>query len=186
MENINTMKKIFTRIFVALAVLGLAIGAVSCNKNGDKNTGLGFWQVESEDAELAGYSSLYHAWYFHGKEEGFAEGFSILFLPKDDLEHWGTYDYAYIDIPASKTGEIHNLSDNLDEGDEDTGFLFWAGTRTIHVGNTDYQGTVFVSVNEEKNSITCRLDGTNEHGDKVKIDYVGYASPVDSRPYNLR
>ena len=183
MENINTMKKIFTRI---LMVLGLAIGAISCNKKGDKNTGLGFWQVESENADMAGYASLYHAWYYHAKDEGRPEGFSILFLPKDDLEHWGTYDYAYIDIPVSKTGEIHNLADNLDDGGESDGRMFWAGTKTIHVGNTDFNGTVFVSVNEEKNSITCRLDGTNDHGDKVKIDYVGYASPVDDPPYDLK
>lgn len=179
------MTKLFTRIFVALAVLGLAMVAVSCNKKGDKNTGLGFWQVQSENAEIAGYSSLYHAWYFHSKEEGMVEGYSILFLPKDDLNNWENYDYAYIDIPVKKTGETHNLADNLDEGDEVFGWQFWAGTKTVHIGNTDYTGTVFVLVNEEKNSITCRLDGTSEHGDKVKIDYVGYASPVEDRPYFL-
>lgn len=179
------MTKLFTRIFVALAVLGLAMGAVSCNKKGDKNTGLGFWQVESNNAEKAGYASLYHAWYFHSKEEGKAEGYNILFLPKDDKDHYGDYDYAYINIPVKKTGETHNLADNLDDGDEVNGWQFWAGTKTVHIGNTDYTGTVFVLVNEEKNSITCRLDGTSEHGDKVKIDYLGYASPVESSPFVL-
>ena len=30
------MTKLITRIFVVLAVLGLAMGAISCNKDGDK------------------------------------------------------------------------------------------------------------------------------------------------------
>ena len=174
------MKRFITLVLAALA---LALALVSCNKDGDKNTGLGFWQVDSEDASIKGYSSLYHAWYYHAKDEGHSEGYSILFLPRDDKDNYNNYDYAYIDIPVSKTGETHNLADNLDDGDEVNGWQFWAGTKTVHIGNTDYTGTVFVLVNEEKNSITCRLDGTSPQGDKVKIDYVGYASPVESWPY---
>lgn len=170
------MKRLIT---IALAAIALAMILVSCNKDGDKNTGLGFWQVESEDANNAGYSNLYHAWYFY--EEG--RGYSILFLPKDDKDNWSSYDYAYVDMPESKVGSEHNLSDDL--SDAEAVWAFYAGTKTREVGNKKFEGTVFLSVNREKNNVIFRLNGTGSNGDKVKIDYIGYASPVDSRPYML-
>ena len=171
-----TMKRFIT---ITLAALALVTALVSCNKDGDKNTGLGFWQVESNDAYVSGYSNLYHAWYCYAE----GRGYSVLFLPKDDQPNWANYDYAYIDMPESKCGEEHNLADDLSSDAE-----FWefcAGTKTLYLGNKSATGSVFLSVNRENNNIIFRLNGTSQYGDKIKIDYVGYASPMGKRPYNL-
>lgn len=169
------MKRIIT---ITMAALALAMMLVSCNKKGDKNTGLGFWLVESNNASLKGSSNLYHAWYYYDDE---GSGYSVLFLPKDDLNHWNDYDYAYVDLAESKVGTEHNLADDLVDGF----WSFYSGTKTIHVANKKYTGKVFLSVNREKNNVIFRLDGTSPDGDKVKIDYVGYASPVEERPYPI-
>lgn len=161
-------------IAITLAALALAMIFVSCNKDGDKNTGIGFWTVESNDATHSGNASLLHAWYCYDD----VGGYSVLFLPKDDKEHWMDYNYAYVDMAESKVGEKHNLSDDLaDDWD------FWAGTKTMHIANKAYSGTVTLKINREKNNIVFSLNGTNEAGEKVFIEYAGYASPVQERPY---
>lgn len=174
------MNKFFARIFAVLAVLGLALGASSCNKDGNKNTGLGFWQVESEDASHSGYSNLYHAWYNIEEKEDYSQC-SVLFLPKDDREHWHDYDYAYVTIPSEGLGLNLDLFENLAVPAGD----FYAGTKTVHIGNGEASdGTVFLSINRENNNVIFRLNGTKD-GDKIKIDYVGYATPVPDRPFSF-
>ena len=163
------MKRFLT---LTLAVLALATLSVSCNKDGDKNKGLGFWQVESAEAGHTTYSNLFYAWYYYDAEK---DGYEVLFLPKDDLDNVNNYDYAYVDMPKSLCGAEHNLSDNLST----TTWNFFSGTKSFHIANKMLTGKVFLSVSKENNNVIFRLEGTSDFGDKVKIDYVGYASPVD-------
>lgn len=167
------MKRFIT---ITLAAIALAMMLVSCNKDGDKNTGVGFWQVVSEDATHSGYSTLTHAWYCYDE----VGGYSVLFLPKDDKDNWDNYNYAYVDMAESKVGEKHNLSDDLNDD-----WFFFAGTKTMHIANKAYSGTVTLKVNREKNNVVFSLNGTNEAGERVLIEYAGYASPVENRPYSF-
>ena len=162
------------------AVAAVAAIAVSCNKDGNKNTGLGFWQVESENSSHEGYSNLYHAWFYVSEEEDCREC-SVLFLPKDDREHWLDYDYAYVTLPLEELGKDLNLEDEITIPSGE----FYAGTKTVHLGDKQAdKGTVFLSVNRENNNVIFRLNGTKD-GDKIKIDYVGYATPVPDRPFSF-
>ena len=171
------MTKLFTRIFVVLAVLGIAMGAVSCNKNNKKDTGIGLWKVESEDAEEAGSSNLYHAWYYYDEE---FEGFDVCFSDEDVFSNRENSNWAYIDLGKSFCGVEHALTESLNSDE----WGFYGGTRTLLFSQeTDdsgfTEGTVFLSVNMDNNSVVFRLNGTTKSGAKVKIDYVGSAKRMD-------
>ena len=171
------MTKLITRIFVVLAVLGLAMGAVSCNKNNKKDTGVGFWKVESENAEEAGSSNLYHAWYFFHEDD---DAFDVCFSDEDVFSNRENSNWAYIDLDKSFCGVEHALTESLNSDD----WGFCGGTRTLLFSQeTDdsgfTEGTVFLSVNMDNNSVVFRLNGTTKSGAKVKIDYVGSAKRMD-------
>lgn len=164
------MKRLIT---IALAVLALAILSVSCNKDNKKNTGVGFWKVESDNAEAAGSSSLYHAWYYYNEVK---DGFDICFSDEDVFSNRSNSNWAWVDLAKSLCGEEHSLTENLDTED----WSFYGGTRTVSfLGGGFSSGTVYLKVNMENNSVTFRLNGTKNNGDKIKIDYVGSAKRMD-------
>ena len=168
------MKKIVTRIFVVLAVLGLAAGVVSCNKNNKKDTGVGFWKVESDNAEEEGYSSLYHAWYFYSEDR---DAYEICFSDKDVYANRHNSNWAYVDLAEFFCGVEHSLTEDLNvEGK----WNFYGGTRSLKFFNKKFSdGTIYLKVDLEKNSVVFRLNGTTEAGAKIKIDYVGSAKRMD-------
>ena len=171
------MNKFFARIFAVLAVLGLALGAISCNKDNKKNTGVGFWKVESENAQEAGSSSLYHAWYYYDEDN---DGFDICFSDNDVFSNRANSNWAYVDLPKSFCGQEHSLTESLNID----GWGFYGGTRTLEFNHEDAdkgftEGTIYLNVNMDNNSIVFRLSGTTKSGAKVKIDYVGSAKRMD-------
>ena len=163
------MKRLIT---IALAVLALAILSVSCNKDNKKNTGVGFWKVESDNAEAAGSSSLYHAWYYYNEVK---DGFDVCFSDEDVFSNRSNSNWAWVDLAKSLCGEEHSLTENLDTDD----WNFCGGTRTASFFSGFSSGTVYLKVNMENNSVTFRLNGTKSNGDKIKIDYVGSAKRMD-------
>ena len=177
-----------------LSLAALMVLAVSCKKDekndtkpgtgGDEPLVLGYWKVESENASLRGQSDLCYAWYNYFYNELDEAGvYSILFLPTDDKDHWKDYDYVYLCLPISKEGKNLNLADNLNE-QEHGDFAFFAGTKTIFIGNESYTGSMSLNVDRENNSIAFKLDGTSPDGDKVKIEYDGPATPVTPPPFD--
>ena len=168
------MKRFFT---IAFAAIALAMLLVSCNKDNKKNLGLGFWEVESEDAEKAGSSSLFHAWYYYSEEDG---GYDICFSDNDDFENRLNSNWALVDLHKSFCGEEHSLTENLDM---DSGIWnFYGGTKTYTRFDDRIftEGTIFLDVNMENNSIVFRLNGTTISGAKIKIEYVGSAKRMDN------
>lgn len=165
------MKRFIT---ITLAAIALAMLFVSCNKDNKKNTGLGFWKVESDNAELAGSSTLYHAWYFY---EDIEEGFDICFSDEDVYSDRYNSNWVYVDLDKSFCGEEHSLTENLNTED----WAFYGGTKSgLDFNNEDFsEGTIFLNVNLENNSIVFRLNGTTKSGDKIKIDYAGSAKRMD-------
>ena len=165
------MKKLLTFM---MAVVAIAIVATSCNKDNKKNTGLGFWKVESDNAELAGSSTLYHAWYFYKDTD---EGFDICFSDEDVYSDRSNSNWVYVDLAKSFCGEEHSLTENLDTED----WSFYGETKSGLFFNDESfsEGTIFLNVNLENNSIVFRLNGTTKSGDKIKIDYAGSAKRMD-------
>ena len=184
------MKKFLCFLSVSLMVL-----AVSCKKDenkagepgteGSEPTVLGFWKVESENASISGNSDLCYAWYNYYYSEFDELGiYSILFLPNNDKDNWKNYDYAYLCLPISLEGKELNLANDLiDPEDDDRDFTFYAGTKTIYIGNQAYTGTMSLNVDMSENTVIFKLDGISPDGDKVKIEYSGHATPTDTAPF---
>ena len=165
------MKRFIT---IALVAIALAAMLVSCNKDNNKNTGVGFWKVESTNAEKSGSSSIYHAWYYYDQEK---DGFDVFFSDENDFSNRANSNWAYVDLAKEFCGEEHSLTEDLDS----ESWVFYVETKTSG-SYTDVEfteGTVFLNVDMKKNSVILRLNGTSTQGDKVKIDYVGSARRMD-------
>ena len=154
--------------------MALATLLVSCNKDNEKSMGLGFWNVESEDDSYVGYSNLYHAWYYFDEQK---EGFDICFSDKGNFSNRSKSQWAYVDLAKSFCGVEHSLTENLDS--DNWGFYGATKTSEIFYDISFSEGTVFLNVDMEANSIVFRLNGTTERGNKIKIDYVGSAKRMD-------
>lgn len=179
------MKRLFT---IALAAMALATFLVSCKK--DKKSEeegdfvLGYWEVTSEDASLRGRADLCYAWYqYYYNEIEEAGIYSILFLPKNDIDNWKNYDYAYLCLPLSMEGKNLNLTDDLNEPFKED-FTFFAGTKTIFIGNQQYIGTMSLNVDRMDDIIIFKLDGISANGDKVKIEFTGLATAMNTPPFD--
>ncbi|MBR4775876.1 MAG: hypothetical protein IK008_07250 [Bacteroidales bacterium] len=161
--------KRFSSLLTALAVAALMLPAtVSCNKGDDNALGKGSYSVTDADGNILDESSL--AWggfYFADYGEN-AQSYDIV-LTENDYFNAPEKGWALVDIDKKFCGEEQDLTQDLD-GYYDL-FLY---TRGKNFRSGDFaSGTLLVSVDEEKSTVTIKVDGIDKDGNHLKINWSG-------------
>ena len=143
--------------------------SVSCNKGDDAAMGKGSYSVIDSDGTVLDESTLSWGGYFYDADP---DAYDIFFLENDYFSAL-PQKQAIVDIDKQFCGEVQDLTQNLD------------GSYSLYLFTDKYQfysghfssGTLLVSVDENKNTVTVKVDGIANTGEHLKINWSGKAVP---------
>ena len=169
------MKKMVCLMMTALMVLG----AVSCKEKEEESDDVikNFWKVKSTHGNDGG-SDLNYAWYFYDEER---DGYSFVFSLKDNLDSYYNDGYVWVDLPKSRCGEKHNLTETLSSSTPSPGWTFMGATSTISIKDGNFtDGTISVTINEEKGKVLFQMQGTLKNNETIRVRYSGKVPRVNN------
>ena len=161
--------KRFSSLLTALAVAALMLPAtVSCNKGDDNALGKGSYSVTDPDGNILDESSLAWGGFYFADYGDEAQSYDIVFCENDYFDG-PNKNWVAVDIDKQFCGEEQDLTQDLD------GYYdLYIHTTGYRYGSGDFSsGTLLVSVDETKSTVTIKADGIDKDGNHLKINWSG-------------